>query len=126
MNMDYRCCWQGMEAAVKENQNGKNEIRMMRDELEMNRREFSIYFGIPVRTIEDWEFGRRNPPEYVPRLMRYMMEYQKLLAQNAEHTEETGNADNEINAEMISEKEQNADDSSEDSEEKGNGINGSV
>lgn len=123
MNMDYRCCWQGMEAAVKENQNGKNEIRMMRDELEMNRREFSIYFGIPVRTIEDWEFGRRNPPEYVPRLMRYMMEYQKLLAQNAEHTEETGNADNEINAEMISEKEQNADDSSE---EKGNGINGSV
>ena len=123
MNVDYGRCWQGMEDAVKENQNGKNEIRMMRDELEMNRREFSIYFGIPVRTIEDWEFGRRNPPEYVPRLMRYMMEYQKLLAQNAEHTEETGNADNEINAEMMPEKEQNAGDSSE---EKGNGINGSV
>ena len=44
--------------------------------------------------------------------MRYMMEYQKLLAQNAEHTEETGNADSEINAEMISEKGQTADDSS--------------
>lgn len=25
--------------------------------------------GIPKRTIQDWEAGRRNPPEYVERLV---------------------------------------------------------
>ena len=25
--------------------------------------------GIPIRTIQDWESGRRNPPDYVERLI---------------------------------------------------------
>ena len=45
----------------------------------MNRREFSEYTGIPIRTLEDWEAGRRTPPEYVPRLLVYMLKYEELI-----------------------------------------------
>ena len=43
-----------------------------------NRKEFSIHTGIPVRTLEDWEAGRRTPPDYIPRLIAYQLEYEKL------------------------------------------------
>ncbi len=45
----------------------------------MNRKEFSEYTGIPIRTLEDWEAGRRTPPEYVPRLLAYMLKYEELV-----------------------------------------------
>jgi len=44
----------------------------------MNRKEFSEHTGIPVRTLEDWEAGRRTPPEYIPRLIAYQLAYEKL------------------------------------------------
>ena len=34
---------------------------------------------IPVRTLEDWEAGRRTPPEYIPRLIEYQLKYEKLV-----------------------------------------------
>ena len=37
----------------------------------MNRREFAEYFGIPYRTMQDWELGNRQMPEYLLRLMMY-------------------------------------------------------
>ena len=46
-------------------------IRSLREQTGMNRREFSEYTGIPVRTLEDWEAARRTPPEYIPRLLAY-------------------------------------------------------
>ena len=39
----------------------------------MNRREFSDYFGIPYRTIQEWELGNRKMPEYLYRLMEYRL-----------------------------------------------------
>lgn len=33
----------------------------------MSRKGFSEHTGIPVRTLEDWEAGRRTPPECFPR-----------------------------------------------------------
>ena len=38
--------------------------------------------GIPVRTLEDWEAGRRTPPEYIPRLIEYQLKYEKLVKSN--------------------------------------------
>lgn len=55
------------------------EIRNLRKETGLNRREFSEHVGIPLRTIEDWEAGRRKPPEYIPRLIKYQIEYEKLI-----------------------------------------------
>ena len=53
------------------------KIRMLREQTGMNRKEFSMHVGIPVRTLEDWEAGRRTPPEYIPRLISYQFKYEK-------------------------------------------------
>ena len=51
----------------------------LRTETRLNRKAFSEHFGIPLRTIEDWEAGRRTPPEYIPRLIKYQIKYEKLI-----------------------------------------------
>lgn len=56
-------------------------IRELRENVKMSRKEFSAHIGIPVRTLEDWEAGRRTPPEYVPRLIGYQLKYEELLQQ---------------------------------------------
>lgn len=64
--------------------NINQQIIDLRKETELNRKAFAEHFGIPLRTIEDWEAGRRTPPEYVPRLIKYQIEYEKLVNNNAE------------------------------------------
>lgn len=59
--------------------NSANRIRELRESIGMNRRQFSEHTGIPIRTLEDWEAGRRTPPEYVPRLLVYMLKYEELV-----------------------------------------------
>ena len=54
-------------------------IRELRESIGLTRKEFSEHIGIPVRTLEDWEAGRRTPPEYVPRLISYQLKYEELL-----------------------------------------------
>ena len=53
-------------------------IRDLRESTGMSRKEFSEHTGIPVRTLEDWEAGRRTPPEYIPRLLAYQLKYEEL------------------------------------------------
>ena len=55
------------------------KIKELRESIGMNRRQFSEHTGIPIRTLEDWEAGRRTPPEYVPRLLTYMLKYEELV-----------------------------------------------
>ncbi len=57
-------------------------ITKLREGAGENRKEFSNHTGIPVRTLEDWEAGRRTPPEYIPRLIEYQMKYEELLKSN--------------------------------------------
>lgn len=54
-------------------------IKQLRESVGMNRKEFSQHTGIPVRTLEDWEASRRNPPEYIPRLIAYQLKYEELF-----------------------------------------------
>ena len=51
-------------------------------------REFSEHTGIPIRTLEDWEAGRRTPPEYVPRLLAYMLKYEELVEKKGDKQDE--------------------------------------
>lgn len=44
-------------------------IREARQSIGMSRRTLSEKLEIPIRTIEDWEIGRRNPPKYVENLV---------------------------------------------------------
>ena len=67
-----------------------DKIRRLREQTGMTRKDFSIHIGVPLRTIEDWEAGRRRPPEYIPRLIEYQLKYEELIGkmkkeeQNAE------------------------------------------
>ncbi len=59
-------------------------IRELREQVGMNRKEFSEYTKIPVRTLEDWEAGRRTPPEYIPRLLSYQLRYDELVRERGD------------------------------------------
>lgn len=54
------------------------KIKELRIQTGLNRKEFSEHIGIPLRTIEDWEAGRRTPPEYIPKLIDYQLKYEEL------------------------------------------------
>ena len=56
------------------------KIRTLREKTWLSRKYFSIHIGIPLRTVEDWEAGRRRPPEYVPRLIEYQLKYEELIS----------------------------------------------
>ncbi len=53
-------------------------ITELRESVGESRKEFSLHTGIPIRTLEDWEAGRRTPPEYIPRLIASQLEYEKM------------------------------------------------
>ena len=36
------------------------EVKKLREKMGMNRREFSDYYGIPYRTVQDWEAEKRE------------------------------------------------------------------
>lgn len=56
-----------------------NRIKTLREQTGMNRKEFSEYTKIPIRTLEDWEAGRRTPPEYIPRLLEYQLKFEEMM-----------------------------------------------
>lgn len=58
-----------------------HKLKKMREDLEMNRTEFSRYVGIPLRTLEEWEAGRRQMPDYVLRLIAYYTKMQQLVTE---------------------------------------------
>ncbi|MCI6886615.1 MAG: helix-turn-helix domain-containing protein [Lachnospiraceae bacterium] len=57
----------------------KEKIKMLREQTGLSRKDFSTHVGIPLRTIEDWEAGRRKPPEYIPRLIKYQLLYEEIV-----------------------------------------------
>ena len=68
-------------------------IKKLRENTGESRKEFSLHTGIPVRTLEDWEAGRRTPPEYIPRLLAYQLAYEKVLKEKG--VKETGIRDSD-------------------------------
>ena len=50
------------------------EVKELREKMGMNRREFSDYYGIPYRTVQDQEAEKRELPEYLLRLLNYRAE----------------------------------------------------
>ena len=44
-------------------------IREMRASLGNTRGEFAARYNIPFRTVQNWEAGVRNPPEYIMDLL---------------------------------------------------------
>ena len=63
-------------------ENQINRLKKIREDLGMNRTEFAQYMGIPLRTIEEWEAGRRKMPDYVLRLIAYYTRVEQFLQEN--------------------------------------------
>lgn len=66
----------------------REKLLALRKSTGMNRRQFAEYFGIPYRTVQDWELGNRTMPEYLLRLMVYKLNVEKLSAQEDSDAEE--------------------------------------
>ena len=60
------------------------KIKELRKKTGLSQSKFSAKFGIPVRTLQQWEQGISAPPEYLVRMMAYIM----LLEENAQIKDE--------------------------------------
>jgi len=58
--------------------NTGEKLLQLRKSTGMNRKEFAAYFDIPYRTMQDWELGNRQMPEYLLRLIAYKVKIEKL------------------------------------------------
>lgn len=54
-------------------------IKYLRTATGMTQKAFADYFGIPKRTIENWEGGQRACPEYLLRLIEYKLIHDGLI-----------------------------------------------
>ena len=62
-----------------QNRDNKDVLIGLRESTGLTRREFCDYFGIPYRTLQDWELGNRKMPDYLLRLMIYKINVEKLM-----------------------------------------------
>ena len=53
--------------------NISDRIKELRKKTGLSQSKFSAKFGIPVRTLQQWEQGISAPPEYLVRMMAYIM-----------------------------------------------------
>lgn len=54
-------------------------IRQLRNEMGMTQSVFAMYFKIPIRTIQEWEQGRRKPPQYLINLLSRIARLEKQI-----------------------------------------------
>ena len=54
----------------------RKSIKELRMKTGMSQGAFAAYFGVPVRTLQDWEQERRIPPEYVVDMMERILNYE--------------------------------------------------
>ena len=52
-------------------------IEAIRNQTGMTRPQFSEWLGMPLRTLQAWEKGTREMPEYVLRLIAYKVRMEK-------------------------------------------------
>lgn len=75
---------EGMNLKVEIDMNLDSEKRMsayyieaIRNMTGMTRPQFSEWLGMPLRTLQAWEKGTREMPEYVLRLIAYKVRMEK-------------------------------------------------
>lgn len=55
------------------------DFKELRKAAGMSQRKFAEYFGIPRRTVEDWDSGKRKCTPYLLDLMKYKLEKENKL-----------------------------------------------
>lgn len=59
-------------------------FKELREGSGMTRTQFAEYFGIPYRTIQDWELGNRKCNDYLIALMEYKLRNEGLIRADME------------------------------------------
>lgn len=72
-NINVRKAYKGEGMELQE------RLKQLRETTGMNRKEFAEYFGVPYRTMQDWELGNRTISEYLLRLMEYKVNIERLI-----------------------------------------------
>lgn len=54
-------------------------FKELRERSGMSRQQFIEYFNIPYRTIQSWELGDRQCPEYLLALMEYKLRHEGFI-----------------------------------------------
>lgn len=54
-------------------------IKELRTASGMTQKQFAEYFGIPHRTLQNWEGGQRACPEYLLKLMTYKLKKENKI-----------------------------------------------
>lgn len=54
-------------------------FKELRERSGMSRTQFAEYFDIPYRSIQNWELGLRECPDYLLKLMYYKLEKENIL-----------------------------------------------
>lgn len=49
-------------------------MKEFREQTGLSQRVFAEHFGLPVRTLQEWEQGRRTPPDYVFNMIKRIWE----------------------------------------------------
>ena len=63
-------------------------FKELRQQSGMTQQRFADYFGIPKRTIENWEAGVNKCPEYLLDLMKYKLDKENANGQWKKHGNE--------------------------------------
>lgn len=61
------------------------KIKELRDLTGMSQSQFGAYFGISVRTIQQWEQERRQPPEYLVGLLKRILDFEYFNKKEGEN-----------------------------------------
>ena len=48
-------------------------IKELREKTGLSQQKFGDYFGIPMRTVQNWEMGTRKCSQYIIDLMEYKL-----------------------------------------------------
>ncbi len=71
--------YQPDEATEKEP--GEVTIQSLRMQSGLNQKEFGVFlYGIPVRSIQNWEGGQKSCPDYLVKLIEYRLKKENLIS----------------------------------------------
>ncbi len=57
------------------------EVKDIREKLHMSQEQFAYYFGVSVRTIQEWEQHRRKPTGTARNFLKVIAHYPKMVRQ---------------------------------------------
>ena len=59
-------------------------VKELRKEAGMTQKAFAEYFGIPQRTIENWDAEQRKCPDYLLDLMLYKLKNEGIIKEESQ------------------------------------------